>query len=146
MNDACQRYLENPEANPEHVNECAECRALFDALGVSVEDRRPRLSMEDLPLAPWEGARHRPWGLIAAAAISVLTLSILFFIYAGTSPLSVLSAEMSRLEMMREIFRLGSTAVRNAPLTWQVTIGVLFVVVNTILVLLLRRAPRGIDA
>jgi hypothetical protein len=53
---------------------------------------------------------------------------------------------MTRLEMMREILRLASTAVRNAPLTWQVTIGVLFVVVNTILVLLLRRAPRGIDA
>jgi len=143
MNDACQRYLENPEANPEHVSECAACRALFDALGVSVDDR---LSIDELPLAPWEGAKHRPWGLIAAAAISVAALSILFFVYAGASPLSVISSEMSRLEMMREILRLGSTAVRNAPLTWQLTIGVLFVVVNTILVLLLRRAPRGIDA
>jgi len=36
--------------------------------------------------------------------------------------------------------------VRNAPTTWQITIGVLFVIVNTVLVLLLRRAPRGIDA
>jgi hypothetical protein len=144
MNDACQRYLENPEANPEHVRECDQCRAVFDALGLEV-DAQP-LALDELPLAPWEGARHRPWGLIAAAAISVLTLSILFFIYAGTSPLSVLSSEMSRLEMMREIFRLGSTAVRTAPLTWQLTIGALFVVVNTILVLLLRRAPRGIDA
>jgi hypothetical protein len=48
--------------------------------------------------------------------------------------------------MMRTMLRLASTAVRTAPLTWQVTIGVLFIVVNTILVLLLRRAPRGIDA
>ena len=144
MNDACQRYLENPEANPEHLRDCARCRAVFDALGLEVE--AAPLAVGELPLAPWEGAKHRPWGLVAAAAIAVLTLSILFFIYAGTSPLSVVSSEMNRLEMMREIFRLTSTAVRNAPLTWQVTIGVLFVVVNTVLVLLLRRAPRGIDA
>ncbi|HEY6141107.1 MAG TPA: hypothetical protein VI670_25400 [Thermoanaerobaculia bacterium] len=146
MNDACQRYLENPEANPEHAKECAECRALFDALAISMEDRRSRLSLDELPLAPWEGAKHRPWGLVAAAAIFVVALTVVFFAVAGASPLSVLSSEMSRLEMMREIFRLASAAVRTAPLTWQVTIGVLFVVVNTILVLLLRRAPRGIDA
>ena len=146
MNEACQRYLEEPEANAEHLRDCAECRALFDALGVSVEDRRPRLSVDELPLAPWEGASHRPWQLIAASAISILTLSILFFVYAGTSPLSVLSSEMSRLQAMREVLRLTSSAVRTAPLVWQVTLGILFVVVNTILVLLLRRAPRGIDA
>jgi predicted anti-sigma-YlaC factor YlaD len=144
MNEACQRYLEEPEANAEHLRDCTECRNVFDALGLEVEAKP--LAVGELPLAPWEGAKHRPWGLVAAASIAVLTLSILFFVYAGTSPLSVLSSEMSRLEMMREIFRLGSTAVRTAPLTWQLTIGVLFVVVNTILVLLLRRAPRGIDA
>ena len=143
MNEACQRYLEDPEGHAEHANECADCRALFDALGLSVEDK---LTVPELPLAPWEGAAHRPWALVAASAIAVLTLSILFFLYANTSPLSVLSSEMTRLEAAREIFRLTSTAVRTAPLTWQVTIGVLFVVVNTSLVLLLRRAPRGIDA
>ena len=146
MNDACQRYLEDPEGHAEHLQECAECRALFDALGVSMEDNRSRLSVDELPLAPWEGAKHRPWGLVAAAAISVIALSVVFFIVAGTSPLSVLSSEMTRLQAMREIFRLTSDAVRTAPLVWQVTLGVLFVVVNTILVLLLRRAPRGIDA
>ena len=144
MNDACQRYLEDPEANAEHPRQCAECRAVFDALGLEVEARP--LAVRELPMASWEGAAHRPWGLIAAAAIAVLTLSILFFAYANTSPLSVVSSEMTRLQMMREVFRLASTAVRNAPLTWQVTIGVLFIVVNTVLVLLLRRAPRGIDA
>jgi predicted anti-sigma-YlaC factor YlaD len=146
MNDACQRYLENPEEHAEHLRDCAECRALFEALGVSVEDRRARLPVDELPLAPWEGASHRPWALVAATAIAALTLAILFFIYAGTSPLSVLSSEVTRLRAMREIFRLTSDAVRTAPLVWQVTLGVLFVVVNTILVLLLRRAPRGIDA
>jgi predicted anti-sigma-YlaC factor YlaD len=144
MNEACQRYLEEPEANAEHLRDCAECRAVFDALGLEVEGAP--LAVGELPLAPWEGASHRPWELIAACAISILALSIVFFVYAGTSPLSVLSSEMSRLQAMREILRLTSSAVRTAPLVWQVTIGILFVVVNTILVLLLRRAPRGFDA
>ena len=144
MNEACQRYLEEPEANAEHLRDCAECRAVFDALGLEV-DAQP-LAVGELPLAPWEGASHRPWELIGASAISILTLAILFFVYAGTTPASVVASEISRLEMMRTMLRLASTAVQTAPLTWQVTIGVLFVVVNTILVLLLRRAPRGIDA
>ena len=144
MNEACQRHLEEPEANAEHLRDCAECRAVFDALGLEVEGAP--LAVGELPLAPWEGASHRPWELIAACAISILALSIVFFVYAGTSPLSVLSSEMSRLQAMREILRLTSSAVRTAPLVWQVTIGILFVVVNTILVLLLRRAPRGFDA
>ena len=144
MNEACQRYLEEPEANAEHLRDCAECRAVFDALGLEVEAQP--LAVGELPLAPWEGASYRPWQLIAASAISVLALSIVFFVYAGTSPLRVLSSEMSRLQAMREVLRLTSSAVRTAPLVWQVTIGILFVVVNTILVVLLRRAPRGIDA
>jgi predicted anti-sigma-YlaC factor YlaD len=144
MNEACQRYLEEPEANAEHLRDCAECRAVFDALGLEVEAQP--LAVGELPLASWEGASHRPWELVAASAIAILTLSILFFIYAGVSPLSVLSSEVTRLQAMREILTLASTAVRTAPLTWQVTIGFLFVVVNTVLVLLLRRAPRGIDA
>jgi predicted anti-sigma-YlaC factor YlaD len=144
MNEACQRYLEEPEANAEHLRYCAECRAVFDALGLEVEGAP--LAVGELPLAPWEGASHRPWQLIAACAVSILALSIVFFVYAGTSPLSVLSSEMTRLQAMREVLRLTSSAVRTAPLVWQVTIGILFVVVNTILVLLLRRAPRGIDA
>jgi predicted anti-sigma-YlaC factor YlaD len=146
MNDACQRYLEDPETNAAHLRDCADCRALFEALATAVEEGSSRLSVDDLPLASWEGAGHRPWGLVAAAAIAVLALAILFYIYAGTSPLGVVSSEMTRLEMLRNVLRLTGTAVRNAPATWQITIGVLFVIVNTVLVLLLRRAPRGIDA
>ena len=144
MNEACQRYMEDPEAYAEHLRDCEDCRAVFDALGLEVKAKP--LAVGELPLASWEGAAYRPWALVAASAIAVLALSIVFFLYAGLSPLSILSSEMTRLEMMREILRLGSTAVRTAPLTWQVTIGVLFIVVNTILVVLLRRSPRGIDA
>jgi hypothetical protein len=144
MNDACQRYWEDPEGNAAHLRECAECRALAEALGAEVEPKP--LAVGELPLASWEGAAHRPWALVAGGAIAVLVLTVALFLVAGTTPLAALSSEMSRLEMMRTLLRLTSTAVRNAPATWQVTIGVLFIVVNTVLVLLLRRAPRGIDA
>jgi hypothetical protein len=144
MNDACHRYWENPEANAAHLRECAECRAVLEALDVEVESKP--IEMGELPLAPWEGASYRPWPLVVGGAFAVLLLTVALFALAGASPLGVVSSEMTRLEMLREIFRLGSTAVKNAPMTWQVTIGVLFVIVNTVLVLLLRRAPRGIDA
>lgn len=144
MNDACQRYLEDPEGHAEHPRDCAECRAVFDALGLDV-DAKP-LAVGELPMASWEGSAHRPWGLIAAGATAVAALAIVLFMLTGTTPLAILSSEMSRLEMMRTLLRLTSGAVRTAPVTWQITIGVLFIIVNTILVLLLRRAPRGIDA
>jgi ABC-type amino acid transport system permease subunit len=144
MNEDCQRYLEDPEANAAHLRDCAECRAVFDALGLDVEAKP--LHVGELPLASWEGAAHRPWPLIAAGTVAVVALAIAVYFMAGLTPLRVFSSEMTRLEMLRDVLRLTSAAVRNAPMTWQVTIGVLFVIVNTILVLLLRRAPRGIDA
>ena len=122
------------------------CKSVPHAVYESLECLGGNGYTEDLPMASWEGAAHRPWALVAAGALAVAALAIVLFIVAGTTPLGVLSSEMSRLEMMRDILRLTSTAVRNAPTTWQITIGVLFVIVNTILVLLLRRAPRGIDA
>lgn len=144
--DACQRYLEDPEGNAGHLRDCAECRNIAELLDLEVEAEPIAMNVDELPLAGWEGASHRPWPLVLAGAVAVVVLAGVLFAVAGTSPLGVMSTEMSRLEMLRNILRLTSAAVQNAPTTWQVTIGVLFVVVNTILVLLLRRAPRGIDA
>ena len=77
--ESCQRYLEDPEANASHLAECAECRALADGL---VEDSIPppsgqagRLSSTSLPLAPWEGAAHRSWPLVAAGALAVAVIA-----------------------------------------------------------------------
>src|SRR5947208_2859766 len=49
MKDHCQRYLEDPEANPGNLAECEQCRALFDTLGLSAETRP--VSVGALPLA-----------------------------------------------------------------------------------------------
>src|SRR5439155_18167871 len=78
MNEACQRYLEDPERNGAHLRECAECRAVFDALGLEV-DARP-IAVDDLPMASWEGAAHRPWALVVAGAVAVAALAIVLFI------------------------------------------------------------------
>lgn len=147
MNDeACQQYLENPEANAGHLRDCAECRAMEEGLRLEVEAKPVSVNVDELPLAGWEEASHRPWPLVALGAVGALALAVALFALAGMSPVVAMSSEMGQLDVLRDILRMTSTAVHNAPTTWQVTIGVLFVVVNTILVLLLRRAPRGIDA
>jgi hypothetical protein len=141
--ESCQRYLEDPEANASHLAECAECRALAESLELKVEDRRPRLSAE-LPLAPWEGAGHRSWSLVIAGAVVVALIAAFFFMATGSSPLRVLANLPSADVLISALRHIGSAA-QNAPASWQVIVGVLFVVVNAIFVALLRRAPRGID-
>lgn len=144
--DPCQRYLEDPEANAGHLRDCADCRAMEEGLRPELAAKPVSVDVDALPLASWEEASHRPWPLVLLGTIAVLALAVALFVAAGTSPVLAMTSEMTRLEVLRNILRLTSTAVHNAPTTWQITIGVLFIVVNTILVLLLRRAPRGIDA
>ena len=45
----------------------------------------------------------------------------------------------------RDSFSLAGGALHKAPMAWHVAIAVSFVAINTILFLLLRRAPKGID-
>jgi hypothetical protein len=79
----------------------------------------------------------------SAARLVVLVIAIALVAAAGASSLST---EMSRLDMLRSFVRLAPGAVQSAPVEWQVAIGIAFVVVNTLLYFLLRRAPRGVDA
>src|SRR5947207_14516805 len=87
MKDACQRYLEDPEANQGHLAECEECRALFDTLGLAV-DERP-LSVGHLPLAPWEGASFRPWPLVLGGVALLLAVVIALCYWLGIAPWSI---------------------------------------------------------
>ena len=139
---ACLQYLEAPEANAAHLETCADCRALAAGLGVELEGAVPK-SVDALPLAPWEGASHRPWALVAGGALLVLAIAVALLAIAGVSPLTT---EMTRLDMLRSFVRLAPGAVQSAPVAWQVAIGIAFVAVNTLLYFLLRRAPRGVDA
>ena len=76
--DSCQRYLEDPEGNASHLDTCTECRAFFAELEAPLTGQPP-LQIRDLPLAPWEGASHRPWPVIASGALAVLAMAAALF-------------------------------------------------------------------
>jgi hypothetical protein len=138
MKESCRRYLENPEAWAGHPAECADCRKMADALDLDVV-RRP-LRVEP-PLASWEGASHRPWPLVIGATLAVLTIAGGFFAAAGVSPLSIARMNLPSIDVMISIVR----AFQNVPPSWQIWIGISFVIVNALFFFLLRRAPKGID-
>lgn len=145
--EACHRYLRDPEANAGHLAECAECRALFGPAEVPVE--APRVDLEALPLASWEGASHRAWLLVLGALVSVLALASALFVVTGVSPSKGLAGVVRGIlppaGLIRSMPRVISEAALNAPTGWQIAIGVGFVAVNTALYFLLRRSPKGID-
>ena len=144
MNDDCQQYLEEPEAYAAHLATCAACRALSTALEAEVSGAP--IKLEALPLAPWEGASHRAWPLVAGVVIVLAAAALMLFAAAGSSPFVALADELYRVRVIRDVVRLAGGAVGDAPVVWQIAIGIAFLVVNTLLFVLLRRAPRGIDA
>lgn len=145
----CHEYLQDPEANASHLESCAECRAMVEELGGEVEVRPLAIQADQLPLASWEGASHRSWPLVIAGALAVLILATVLFLASGTSPLSgiavALRSAVPSLDLIVSLSQLAGGALHNAPAAWHVAIGVSFVIINTILFLLLRRSPKGID-
>ncbi len=152
MKPTCEDYFEDPEKHAAHLETCELCRALEqgmtdDELPVDVQHRPVRV--EGLPMAAWEGASHRTWPLVAAGAASVLILAIVLFLAAGTPPLRgiarAVTSSVTSFEAASKFFQLFGNGLHGAPALVHVTIAILFVVINTILFLLLRRAPKGID-
>jgi hypothetical protein len=145
----CEDYLRDPEANVSHLEACRLCRAMIGDLDREVEVRPRPLEVDALPLAGWEGAAHRTWPLVAAGAAAMLTLAIVLFVAAGTPPLrglaGVVTSGMTTFEAVAKFFQLLGSGIHSAPTVVHITVAVLFLVINTILVLLLRRAPKGID-
>lgn len=140
--ESCQRYLEDPEANASHPDTCAEC-AFFAEIGADVAGRP--VVIQSLPLAPWEGARHRSWPLVLGIALAVLAIAAAVFAAAGTTPAQVLRRVFPNLDLIMSMVRLLGDGVQHAPAGLQIAIGISFLVVNTVFFLLLRRAPKGID-
>ena len=135
----CDEYLQDPEANAAHLESCAECRALEEDLAMPVEIQHRPLNVDALPMASWEGASHRTWPLVGAGVVSALTLAIVLSAYAGISPVTVATSQMPSLEALLTFLQLTGRAI-GGPL-----VAILFVAINTILFLLLRRAPKGVD-
>jgi hypothetical protein len=144
---SCERYLSDPEANATHLDECAECAALFASPELPF-DYEP-VAVEAMPLAPWEGASHRPWALVIGGALALLTIASGLFASAGVAPLSGIAAALRSgvppLGVVKLLLQQVGTAAQQAPAAWQIAVAVLFVAVNTLLWFLLRRAPKGID-
>jgi len=139
----CEEYLQDPEAHADHVVSCDACRALGEELDDAIDVRHLPLSLDALPLAPWEGASHRTWPLVAAGFASVFILAVVLLYAAGVTSLSgIANAMISAMPPVQPV-------VRALQLTGRAIGGpvvlVLFLAINTILFLLLRRAPRGID-
>lgn len=143
----CEDYFEDPEKNAAHLETCTLCRGLEDDAGIEIASRP--LSLDALPMATWEGASHRTWPLVAAGAVSVLVLAVALFLAAGTPPLRgvarAVTSGVTSFEAATKFFQLFGTGLQSAPALVHVTIGVLFIFINTLLFFLLKRAPRGID-
>ena len=144
MRPDCERFFEDPDAHASHLDGCADCQAVF---GVSPVQSRT-MDIDSLPLAPWEGASHHSWPLVAGGALTLIALATALFLMAGMAPdrgaMQMLSSIPSVDLVMRAMQMFGS-AVREAPRGWQIAVVVSFFAVNAALLLLLRRAPRGLD-
>jgi hypothetical protein len=141
--DSCQRYLEDPEANAGHLETCEECRALF--ADPDVPFRHEPIDIADLPLAPWEGAAHRPWPLIAGTVLAVLAAAVALFTVSGVSPLHGFTHAVQSGIPSLEVLELLASGVQHAPPAFRLLAILAFVVVNSLLYLLLRKAPKGLD-
>lgn len=145
----CDDYLEDPEANAAHAESCAACRAITDELSDEVVAAPRPIALDALPMASWEGASHRTWPLVAAGVASMMILAVVLFLAAGISPLNgiarAVTSAVPSLDLMVNLSHLAGGALHKAPMAWHVAIALSFLTINTILFLLLRRSPKGID-
>jgi hypothetical protein len=144
--DACQRYLEDPEANVAHLRTCAKCNAEAAALAKKTDVEPPSIDLNALPLAPWEGSQHRAWPLVLGTAAVVAIVALALLDAAGMSPLHVVEGSLTSMEAIRTQLNRAAMSLRAASLGVQIAFGIAFVIVNGLLIALLRRAPRGMDA
>jgi hypothetical protein len=160
MNEECSRFMEDPDAHRDHVATCADCRAFLEEeasiarelAGASAEPLRPLAASvtSTLPLAPWEGAQHRAWGVAALGMIAVVALAAAAFLYGGVSPVAgfvsaareTLASQMSWIAVVRVLPRL----LHQAPVPFHLFVAAGFIAANLTLYFLLRRSPKGYDA
>jgi hypothetical protein len=149
MTTNCDQYLEDPEAHAAHLETCAACQAMFGELDAGIEVAPRPLQLDALPMANWEGASHRTWPLVISGAVSVLVLAAVLFLASGISPLKgiarAISSTFPSIELLMNVTRISGGALHNAPVAWHIAIAVSFVLINTLLLFLLRRSPKGLD-
>lgn len=156
MSEQCQRYLDDPDANLGHLDSCSSCREMtgrIDAVGdilvaARVDPASSRLDTSTLPVAPWEGADHRSWLLVALTVVSILVLALILFLAAGVAPADgfreAMVGQFSPGNALRLVFGFGETLLI-APAAFHVAVAGAFILINLIFLWLLRRSPKGID-
>jgi hypothetical protein len=152
---SCLPHRRDPERLATHAQGCDDCAAYqrelerFDhAVTPPVEGEPLLLNPGELPVAPWEGAAHRSWPLLAVAALLAAIVAGLLFASAGIGVIEGVRGTlqaMARGNMLRLAAAFGES-VREAPMPFHGLIFGAFLGINFILFRLLRRAPRGADA
>lgn len=147
MKDDCQRYLEDPEAHAAHPETCADCAALALLDAPPGDAVTPlRVDAASLPVAPWEGASHRAWSLVLGGVAGIVIFALALCAAAGLSPLHVAESSLVPVNTSLDLVVHAGQSLRAASGAAQIGFAVAFVIVNALLFVLLRRAPRGIDA
>src|SRR5438128_8041728 len=123
MTDPHAAFFADPETNAAHLDQCAECRAIFERLGRPVGGS---VQLRELPFAGWEGAAHRSWAFVASCSAILLLVAILLCRAAGISPLQAVTMDAS-LGPWRAILLAAAGEVPR----WAVLFA--FVVVNSLL-------------
>lgn len=143
MTEECRRYLEDPETHASHLAACADCNALFGRLDLP---SARGVEIDALPLAPWEGASYRSWPLVAGVTLLLMALAFALAQWAGISPLAGIEAAVASVQSARGLVASLGDRLRDAGAVWQACFAIAIIVVNVVLVRLLRRPPRGVDA
>ncbi|HJQ37871.1 MAG TPA: hypothetical protein VKB93_12105 [Thermoanaerobaculia bacterium] len=139
----CDDYLQDPEANAAHLETCDACRALAFELDDEIDVQPRPLKLDALPLAPWEGASHRTWPLVFVGLAAAFILAVVLFFAAGVSSLSgITTAMMSSIPPVKPVVRVLQLTGHAIGVP---VVAVLFLAINSLLFILLRRAPKGID-
>jgi hypothetical protein len=142
----CEKYLEDPEANAAHLRMCAKCNAEAIALAEKADVASASIDLNALPLAPWEGSSHRAWPLVLGTAAVVAIVALALLDAAGMSPLHVVEGSLASVGVARTLLTRANEWLSAASTSWQIAFGAAFIIFNGLLIALLRRAPRGIDA
>jgi anti-sigma factor RsiW len=155
---ACDDFLNDPTAHEDHLRSCESCRQLvleLDRLDRAfleasvVEPSGPSAGTGALPLAPWEGARHRSWPLIFFVLSALFGTAVLLYVSAGISPASgfrsVVAGNIVPFDTLIAAVRHVGSGLQHAPMSFHLLVGGSFLLVNFLFYLLLRRAPKGVD-
>lgn len=149
MTARCELYLENPEQHRDHLAGCESCRRLENWLNVGPDsDGRVSAVISRLPVAPWEGAAYRAWGIVAAAAALVVLGATALFLMSGVSPvegfLTVLRSLLPGFDVSHFTNSIPQM-LREAPIQFHLVVLTAFILVNAVFFLMLRRPPKGYD-